>query len=87
MHFGPELPKIRKMLRIRLQKCENDGRTLAYFFPREAEFLNTKRCKRVQILLDLAKSFQTSSYYLLAKFGVDTAENELLKVCQELAKS
>ena len=54
--------------------------------------------KRVD-LVDIVKSFQTSilnilfetdSYpneYLLAKFGVDTAENEPLKVCQKLAES
>ena len=40
-------------------------------------------------LVDLVKSFQTSIYfyYLLANFGVDTAENGPLKVCQKLAKS
>ena len=45
-------------------------------------------------LVDLVKSFQKSIYvyssiymYLLAKFGVDTAENGPLKVCQELARS
>ena len=37
-------------------------------------------------LVDLVKSFQTSIHYLLAKFGVDTAENRPLKVCQKLAK-
>ena len=31
-------------------------------------------------LVDLVKSFQTSIYYLLATFGVDTAENEPLKL-------
>mgnify|MGYP003318247517 CR=1 FL=1 len=31
-------------------------------------------------LVDLVKSFQTSIYYLLAKIGFDTAENEPLKV-------
>ena len=44
--------------------------------------------KRVD-LVDLVKSFQTDSYsdeYLLAKIGVDTAENGLLKVCHNLAK-
>ena len=54
-------------------------------------------------LVDLVKSFQFlsmslflnllfeqdsySNEYLLAKFGVDTAENGPLKVCQNLAKS
>ena len=38
-------------------------------------------------LVDLVKSFQTSIYCLLAKIGVDTAENRPLKVCQKLAKS
>ena len=35
-------------------------------------------------LVDLVESFRTDSYsnaYLLAKFGVDTAENEHCKVC------
>ena len=31
-------------------------------------------------LLDLVKSFPTSIYYLLAKLGVDTAENEPSKI-------
>ena len=31
-------------------------------------------------LADLVKSFPRRSYYLLAKFGFDTAENESLKV-------
>ena len=31
-------------------------------------------------LVDLVKNFQTSVYYLLTKFGFDTAENEPLKV-------
>ena len=35
-------------------------------------------------LVDLVKSFQTSSYYLLTNFGFDTAENGDLKVCQTL---
>ena len=38
-------------------------------------------------LVDLVKSFQTSIYYLLAKIGVDTAENGPLKGCHKLAKS
>ena len=38
-------------------------------------------------LVDLVKSFQTSIYYLLAKFGVDTAENGPLKARQKLAKN
>ena len=42
--------------------------------------------KRVN-LVDLVKSFQTSISFLLAKFGVDTAENEPLKVCQKFAKN
>ena len=37
-------------------------------------------------LLDLVKSFQTSIYYSLGKFGFDTAENEPLKVCQQFFK-
>ena len=38
-------------------------------------------------LVDLVKSFRTGIYYLLAKFGVDTAESGPLKVCQKVAKS
>ena len=30
---------------------------------------------------DLGESFPTSIYYLLAKFGFDTAENERCKIC------
>ena len=41
--------------------------------------LNQKVQKCVH-LVDLVKSFQTSIYYLHAKFGFDTAENRLLKV-------
>ena len=37
-------------------------------------------------LVDLVRSFQTSIYYLLAKFGFDTAEKGRLKVCQQVAK-
>ena len=49
-------------------------------------FFSPKR--RISVhLVDLVKSFQTSIQYLLAKFGVDTAENEPLKVCQKLANS
>ena len=36
-------------------------------------------------LVDLVKSFESNIYYLLAKIGVDTAENEPLKVCQKLS--
>ena len=32
-------------------------------------------------LVDLVKSFPNSNEYLLAKIGVDTAENEPLQVC------
>ena len=39
--------------------------------------------KRVN-LVDLVKSFQTSVYYLLAKLGVDTAENGPPKISQKL---
>ena len=52
-----------------------------------AEMLNAEQIpevqKRVNLvnLVNLVKGFQTSSYYLLAKFGFDTAENESLKVC------
>ena len=38
-------------------------------------------------LVDLVKSFQTSIYYLLAKFGVDTTENGPLKICKKLAEN
>ena len=49
-----------------------------FFFPK----------RRISVhLVDLVRSFQTSIYYLLAKFGFDTAENGPLKVSQKLAKS
>ena len=38
-----------------------------------------KRCKGVHCV-DLGESFPTSIYYLIAKIGVDTAENEPLEV-------
>ena len=38
-------------------------------------------------LVDLVKNFQTSIFYLLAKIGVDTAENGPLKVCEKVATS
>ena len=37
--------------------------------------------------VDLVKSFQTSTYYILTKNGFDTAENGPLKVCQEVSNS
>ena len=43
---------------------------------------DTKGAEVCVNLVDLVKSFQTSTYYLLAKIGVDTAENGPLKVCQ-----
>ena len=36
--------------------------------------------KKCVYLVDLVKSFPTSIWYLLAKFGVDTAENEPSKI-------
>ena len=54
------------------------------------DYKRAKVCKsqrRISVnLVDLVKSFQTSNY-LLAKFGIDTAESRPLKVCQKLAKS
>ena len=37
-------------------------------------------------LVDLVKGFPTSIYYLIAKNDFDTAQNEPLKVYQQLAK-
>ena len=48
--------------------------------------LDSKGAKCVN-LVDLVKSFHASIYYLLARFGFDTAENGSLKVCQKLVKS
>ena len=53
-------------------------------FSWNVEFGAVQKCVN---LVDLVKSFQTSIYYLLAKFGFDTAENERLKVCQKIANS
>ena len=88
VNFGPELQWINNILRIKVQKCETVWRNLP-------EFLNAERCRSVLFskrrisvnLVDLVKSFQTSIYYLLAKFGVDTAENGPPKVCQKLDSS
>ena len=52
-------------------------------FSRIVECGEVQKCGN---LVDLVKSFQTNIYYLLAKFGVDTAENWPLKVRQKLAK-
>ena len=47
-----------------------------------------KRVKLVDLVKSSQSSFRTiSNEYLLAKFGFDTAENEPLKVCQQLATS
>ena len=58
-----------------------------------AEFLNAERakaCKSCRSRQELSNqiAIQTSIYseYLLAKFGVDTAENMPLKVCLKLGK-
>ena len=50
----------------------------------EFEFGAVQTCVN---LVDLVKSFNTSTsidYYLIAKIGFDTAENESYKVSQEL---
>ena len=57
-----------------------------------AERLNAERIPIIKVQkcvnhVDLVKSFETIIYYLLANFGVDTAENGPLKVCQQLARS
>ena len=41
-----------------------------------AEFFKVGAVQKSANLVDLVKSVQTSIYYSLAKFGVDTAENE-----------
>ena len=41
-----------------------------------------QKVQKIMNLADLVKSFQTSIYCLLAKFGFDTADNGPLKVCQ-----
>ena len=73
----------------------------AVFLSDSKGVIGFKRCNLIQkvqtcaFFVDLVKSFlnilfEQDSYsneYLLAKFGVDTAENGPLKVCQILAKS
>ena len=50
--------------------------------------LDSKGAKVCNVnLVDLVEKFQTSIQSLLGKFGVDMAENEPLKVCQQLAES
>ena len=54
------------------------------FFHRVQKVQKVQKCVNI---VDLNKILQPNIYYLLAKIGVDTAENGLLKVCQTLAKS
>ena len=47
-----------------------------------------QKVQRCANLVDLARAFErVYSNYLLEKFGVDTAENGPLKVCQKLARN
>ena len=71
MNFGPELQK----------QIENNIANMRTCLTNSAEFLNAERIPKMQ------KCQELSNEYSLSKFGVDTAENEPLKVCQELAKS
>ena len=75
MKFEPELQNMNTMLRIQLQKYEDFWRNLADLFNADAK---VQMCVSRQEL---------SNEYLLAKFGVDTAENGPLKVCQESPKA
>ena len=50
-------------------------------------FYRIPRVQKCENLVDLVESFQTFMYYLLAKFGVDTAENEPLKVSPKLLEA
>ena len=56
------------------------------FRPHPEQRARASREPKCVNLVDLVKGFQTNIYLvLLAKFGVDTAENGPLKVCQKLA--
>ena len=50
------------------------------FFPTLFPTSDSKQCKGVYCV-DLGGSLQIRIYYLLVKFGLDTAENEPCKVC------
>ena len=45
-------------------------------------FLNAERCKGAKACKSCRSRQELSNEYLVAKFGFDTAENGLLKVCQ-----
>ena len=67
------------------QKCfhgfQLDSKGAKVWIPKVQKCVN-----RISVnFVDLVKSFQTSILYLLATFGVDTAENGPLKVCKKLA--
>ena len=93
VNVGKQLQKVSEILKIRLQKCENVGRNLAFFSSERCRSvfhgfsIGFQRCNKCVNLLDLVKSFHTSIYYLVAKIGFDTAENEPLGVCRKLANS
>ena len=65
------------------EPCASSGGRLpeAFFLVFRLESQGAKACKSYRSRQEL------SNEYLLAKLGVDTAENEPLKVCQKLAKS
>ena len=63
--------------------CASSGGRLpeALFMVFQLDSKGAKACKSCRSRQEL------SNEYLLAKFGVDTAENKPLKICQKLAKS
>ena len=50
-------------------------------------YQKTHKCTSCRSRQELSHPYILSTYNLLAKFGVDTAENGRLKVCQKMANS
>ena len=71
-----------EIVKMKLQKCENVLRNLAEFLNAERNwiFKGAKMCKPCRSRQGL------SNEYLLAKCGVDTAENGPLKLCKNSPK-
>ena len=75
--FSKIQQKISKVLAKFATICKKSAKSSAIF---NEKIEIRERCKGVHCV-DLGESFPDSNEYLLAKFGIDTAENEPCKVC------
>ena len=95
MIFSVQIAEIPPQIKIgviwtRLEKQQHFENKTAKMRKCLMKFSRNFECGAVQKranLVDLVKSFHASIYYSFAKFGVDTAENGPLKVCQKLVNS